>query len=60
VAELSSEFDVHGSQINTWKKQFLDGAVDVFSKNKDSSAQEYGDERDRLFQKVGQLQVEVD
>jgi len=60
VSELSSEFGVHGSQINSWKKQLLDGAADVFSKKKDNSEQKHAEERDCLFQKVGQLQIEVD
>ncbi|MDQ6961634.1 MAG: transposase [Mariprofundaceae bacterium] len=60
VSELSSEYGVHSTQINKWKKQLLDGAVDVFSKKVDNSEQPHVDECDRLYKKVGQLQVEVD
>lgn len=60
VSELSSEYGVHSTQINKWKKQLLDGAVEVFSKKVDNSEQQHVDECDRLYKKVGQLQVEVD
>jgi transposase len=32
----------------------------VFSRGKDHEAERLGKERDRLYRKVGQLQVEVD
>ena len=37
------------------KKQLLDAAPDIFTRGKDKEA-----EQDRLYKKVGQLQVEVD
>lgn len=60
IAELSSEYGVHSSQINAWKKQLIDGASEIFSKKADNSERDHTVERDRLYQKVGQLQVEVD
>ena len=32
IAELSSIFGVHPNQISKWKRQFLEGATEVFSK----------------------------
>ncbi|MEJ2404014.1 MAG: transposase, partial [Candidatus Thiodiazotropha sp.] len=34
IGELVSEFGVHATQINTWKKQLLDGAGDIFSRSR--------------------------
>jgi len=58
--ELSAEFGIHVSQINLWKRQLLEEASVVFSRGKDHEIEHLERERDRLYRKVGQLQVEVD
>jgi len=58
--ELAQEFGVHVNQINLWKKQLLEAAPKVFTRGKGREAERIERERDRLYRKVGQLQVEVD
>ena len=58
--ELSQEFGVHVNQINLWKKKLLESAPKVFSTGKDREAERLAAQRDILYRKVGQLQVEVD
>ncbi len=58
--EIASEYGVHVSQINTWKKQLLEAAPEIFSRGRDREAVEQEAERDRLYRKIGRLQVEVD
>lgn len=60
VNEIAQEFGVHPNQIAIWKKQLLSSAADVFSRGKDLDAERKAEECDRLYRKVGQLQVEND
>jgi DNA-binding NtrC family response regulator len=48
------------NQINLWKKKLLESAPGVFSTGKDREAERLAAQREILYRKVGQLQVEVD
>ena len=60
INELAQEFGLHVNQITKWKKQLLDAAPVVFSRGKEKDSERLEAERDQLYKKVGQLQVEVD
>ena len=59
VAELASRFQVHPSQVHTWKRMLLEGAGELF---KDGGGQEKAQEAlvAQLYQQIGQLKVERD
>ena len=62
VAELSSRYGGHASQIHAWKKTLLDGVGSLFARAKAGGADGGVDETQlaKLYEKIGELTVERD
>lgn len=60
VNEIAAEFEVHPSQVNTWKKQLLESSADVFGQGKKKRTEDYEKEKELLYNQIGRLKVEVD
>ncbi|WP_136807929.1 hypothetical protein [Desulfosediminicola flagellatus] len=58
--EPASEFGIHVRQINRWKKEVIDAIPEIFGSKKEQAIEVMESERDRLYQQVGRLLVEVD
>jgi transposase-like protein len=62
VSELASQYEVHPTMINNWKRQLLEEASSVFDKgneaNKANDSQQ--GQIDELYRQIGQLKVERD
>jgi len=58
LAELAKRFDIHPNVISKWKQEFIERADEIFrTQGADDDSEK---ERERLFAKIGQLEMERD
>jgi transposase-like protein len=63
VAELSSRYGVHASQIHAWKKTVIDGLGSLFAKGRGGASDTATADDARiakLYEKIGELTIERD
>ena len=60
VNEIASEYGIHVSQVNRWKKEAIEMLPDLFGNKAARKSQYIEKEKDRLYQQIGKLQVEVE
>jgi len=60
IAELSSMYSIHTTQITKWKKQALDILVSGFGSGQKRQEKEDSDLMAELYRQIGRLKVEVD
>ena len=58
LAELSTRFNLHPNMITTWKRDFIERSSAIFETDRPVS--NFDDERERLFAKIGRLEMELD
>lgn len=61
VSELSSQFEIHPTMLNAWRREFLEKAVHVFEdKRQKKSAPEQEKLIEDLYRQIGKQKVELD
>jgi len=60
TAEISSQYSVHATQINTWKKQALEAIAEAFSSKRKRREDDQEALVDELYRQIGQLTVQRD
>ncbi len=60
VQEIAAKHKVHPNQVSTWKRQAIDGLIEVFSNGVDRAREDHESEVHDLHAKIGQLTVERD
>jgi transposase len=58
LSDLAKRFDVQPLLITRWKKEFVERSSEIFETR--APEQEYQDEKDRLYSKIGRLEMEND
>ena len=61
TAEIASQYEVHPTLVNNWRRELLENLPQVFEDGrKKSSDRDQVALTDRLYKQIGQLKVEVD
>jgi len=60
IEELARKYDLHPTQINTWKREAVANMAAVFSGDKAEVAVEKEQQTEKLYAQIGQLKVEND
>jgi putative transposase len=60
MSELSTKHEVHANMISAWKKTLTDRAEELFDNKRGRKSEEDTKLTNRLYQQIGQLQVELD
>ena len=63
IAQISSDYQVHPTQIGLWKKQVLANVAELFKDNRKKAKQkefDYQTELENLYKIIGQRDTELD
>lgn len=60
VEELARKYELHPTQINTWKKEAVANLASVFTGGKEDGSADLEKQTEKLYAKIGQLEVEND
>ena len=58
LAELSSEYGVHATQIGAWKQDLIRRSAELFSKPDNSLAKQHEEAVDKLHKTIGEITME--
>ena len=60
VHAIAVKYQIHPTQVAQWKRELLERLPEVFESKPPPSVAEAAEREARLFQKIGQLEVELD
>lgn len=58
LAQISSEYGVHATQISKWKQELIQRSGEIFAKPDSSMAQQHEELTDKLHKTIGEITME--
>ena len=58
LAELAKRYEIHPNMISKWKQEFVERSSEIFETT--APEENFDAEREKLFAKIGRLEVERD
>lgn len=58
TAQLAGQFSVHPTQVSQWKRELLEGAEELFGRDRRREGEERKELIDELYREIGRLQME--
>jgi transposase len=58
LAQLSSEYGVHATQIGQWKQELIRRSAELFARPDNSQSQQHQDLTDKLHKTIGEITME--
>ena len=60
IEELARKYELHPTQINTWKREAMNNMSSVFGTDKSEATADNEQQLEKLYAQIGQLKVEND
>jgi len=60
ISELASLFRVHPSQVSKWKRQLLEGGIELFESNREKKKREGEIQEEEFYEQIGRLKMELE
>jgi transposase len=60
IEELARKYELHPTQINTWKREAIANMTAVFGADKSEAMADNEQQTEKLYAQIGQLKVEND
>ena len=60
IEDLARKYELHPTQINTWKKEAMTKMASVFGAGNSEEASDHEQQTEKLYAQIGQLKVEND
>ena len=60
TSELAAKFQVHPTQVSQWKRDLIEGAEQVFGRDRDRESREQEALVADLYERIGRLQMELE
>jgi len=60
IQQIAARYEIHPTQVSSWKRQFLAGAQEAFGEHDGDENKRLKAQMDQLYKKIGKLEIEKD